>query len=124
MTVNRNDWKFFLDHAGYCTPPGRVVCAKEYAECERLASDLGYTFEWEWDDLPWDPGDMAGPPPKEVLGCVMKDPKGREVESLWGIGDPDRNYRRVVEAELASEHLAPMIRYAESVDYFLGRLAA
>ena len=44
--------------------------------------------------------------PSEVLYAVLKDQDGEVLESLGGIGDPDRNYGRVVEAELALEALA------------------
>jgi hypothetical protein len=40
-----------------------------------------------------------------VLCCVLKDGDGNVLASLCGITDPDSNYRRVVEAELASEAL-------------------
>jgi len=44
--------------------------------------------------------------PSEVLVAILKDASGNVIGSLSGIGDPDNNYRRVVEAELALEALA------------------
>lgn len=38
----------------------------------------------------------------EVMGCVAKGPDNLNV-SLWGITDPNQEYRRVVEAEMALE---------------------
>jgi hypothetical protein len=42
----------------------------------------------------------------EILGCIARGPDGEVLASLWGIVDADIGYRRVVEAELASEALS------------------
>jgi hypothetical protein len=99
----REGYQFFFTHAGYATPPGRAVCALELAKAERAAEEAGFTAEWVEDPEGW--YDVEGSEPKEVLGCIVKAPSGLDV-SLWSIGDPSRQYRRVVEAELASELLA------------------
>jgi hypothetical protein len=98
--------RFFWTHAGYSygqgetKASGRRRSAEEMAKAEQDAERMGWTASWEWDDMPWD-GDV--PAPHEVLGCVLKNDRGEVLASLWGIGDPDKNYRRVIEAELALE---------------------
>lgn len=114
-------FRFFLEHAGYATPPGRAACALELARAEEgLACALSYdeaSVEWVDDFETYDPGDVVtteqatarfdtgewtGP-----FGCIVKI--GDAAASLWSIvldsrvtGDP---YARVVVAELASEAL-------------------
>jgi hypothetical protein len=41
--------------------------------------------------------------PHEVFACVLRDADGATLESLWSIFDPDDDYMRVVQAELACE---------------------
>ena len=70
---------------------------------------LGYTFSWE-DDWQVDharefPDSYAKGGPETCEGCVMRDESGKVVQSLWCIDDASREYRRVVEAELALEEL-------------------
>ena len=120
-TVSRRKaFQFFLENAGYVTPPGRAACALELARAEELletAIDENVAeVVWEWDDTPYDPGDVCtlaearekfesnewtGP-----FGCVLKI-DGETVESLWGIvvGPNETNdpYCRVIAAELASQ---------------------
>ena len=74
----RERWRFFLYHAGYAIPPGRVVCAMELAHAE------------EWAER------------KQAEGCVVEY-HGEHVTSLWAIVGADQDYRRVIEAELALE---------------------
>ena len=102
---------FFYKHAGYGYTPGKETPAqgrrrgaKALARAEAEASARGWRVEWEGDPEPWDPGDTDYEP-KEVYGAVLRDEEGHVLESLWSIADPDRNYRRVVEAELALEAL-------------------
>ncbi len=96
-------FEFFLKHSGY-VKGRRKEGALDLARSEAIAEALGWECEWEADEEPWDPGDTDYEP-KEVLGCVLKDADGEVLDSLWGIADPDKNYVRVVEAELASEAL-------------------
>jgi hypothetical protein len=43
-------FRFFLEHAGYATPPGRAACALALARAEHVAKDIAdATFEWEDD---------------------------------------------------------------------------
>src|SRR5579864_9715807 len=97
--------QFFLEHACYCTPPGRMVGARDLADAYLYAEAEEYTWEWVWDDDWRDALDMEFDnerqrvayykQPHEVLGCVLHDPNDNVVASLWGIVDPDDNYRRV-----------------------------
>ena len=112
MKTLANRFRFFLEHAGYCTPPGRAVCAMALARAEERAETEGLSVTWEDDDLPWD-GDCPAPAILQYA-CVYEpcddaDPPYRRsiLAGLGGIGlaswrDP---YVRVVEAELFSEAL-------------------
>jgi hypothetical protein len=105
--MNARAWQFFMEHAGFGTPPGRAVCAASLARAEEQAESAGLRFEWvedECPDLSWmDAREVARD--HEVLGCIARSPEGEHLASLWGIVDADANYRRVVEAELAAEAL-------------------
>jgi hypothetical protein len=96
-----------MEHAGYATPPGRTACAAALARAEERAEAAGFVFEWvpdECSDLSWmDEAEAARD--HEVLGCIVHDPAGEHLASLWGIVDADANYRRVIEAELGAEAL-------------------
>ena len=115
--------RFFAEHAGYFTPPGRMACAKKLALAEERAKDLGLHFAWEEEQDEWD-GDcpLASTDLLEWCACydrapsddrwrnISGAPKARCLASLCmiattGYRDP---YRRVVEAELASEALATL----------------
>ena len=109
---------FFLRNAGYSYDPktetkqaGRASCARKLAKAERDARALGYTFDWEDD---WSLGcthekyygeAYANGEPATCESCIMRDPAGAVVQSLGCIDDATREYRRVVEAELALEQL-------------------
>lgn len=119
--MTRSDWQFFMNHAGYATPPGRVVCAALLARAEVRAQEAGLTFEWVWDD---DADlslmtDREREKDHEVMGCVVHAPEGQVLASLWGVTDPDRNYIRVVEAELALEALAELDAFTREWKGFL-----
>jgi hypothetical protein len=114
--------RFFFKHAGYCWTPGkerprqgRANCARILARAELLARENGAVFEWKTDpdgaDVQTDSGDREHLP---AVYCVLYVRRGsgyRHGASLWSITEsPDlrerQNYRRVVEAELASEVFA------------------
>jgi hypothetical protein len=111
---------FFLKHAGYAYRPsetpqaGRSRSARQLAKAERDAVALGYQFEWRNDDEGCSGCDCGSDDcacstgvDHETLGCLMYAPDSKDaVQSLWGICNPTREYRRVVEAELAMEALA------------------
>lgn len=99
--------RFFLAHAGYSYDPqvetkaqGKRRAAESLARAEEYAEKQGWTVSWEQDEEPYETDD-ADDKPTEVLGCVLKDADGEVLGSLWGIGDPSREYSRIVAAELA-----------------------
>lgn len=112
----RRRFQFFLDSAGYSTPPGRAACALHLARAEMRAEAEGLTVETEpdWDvDLSWD----EDPPwngytrrrleSGEFIACVvtLKSPDGETLGALGGvIASEQDSYWRVVAAELAAEH--------------------
>lgn len=109
---------FFLEHAGYSTPPGRAVCALALARAEHVAKDIADAhYEWQ-DDYDFPIEDLIDPSivnsqeafenycnkyRGQVTGCILRDAKGEVRASLWGIVGADSAYRRVVQAELALE---------------------
>jgi hypothetical protein len=124
MTTSRSE-QFFFEHAGYCFDPkketaeqGRARCAKQLADAERLASEYGWTFEWEDD---WSVGShqryygegsaYEDREPHTCESCVLRDENQKVLASLGCIDDANSEYRRVVEAELALEGLEEFRRY-------------
>ena len=109
--------RFFWRNAGYGYYPaketaeqGRERCARNLAAAEGIAREAGYTFDWEQDTLDsseWSDESPAWP----QYVCLMRDVNGRVVQSLCGIdfgkdaSGPYGDYRRVVEAELASQEV-------------------
>lgn len=130
-TPKQQAYQFFYANAGTSYNPktetkqhGRARGARMLAKAERDAKALGYFFEWEpdYDDYEGSLGDHAYwcedeknevEHEHEVFCCVMRkycddgqhDTVSEVVQSLSGIIDPTREYRRVVEAELAAEQL-------------------
>lgn len=116
QTPKQAAYLFFLRNAGYSYDPktqtprqGRSETARKLAKAERDARALGYSFEWEDD---WSVGDhqkefdcYADGVPETCESCLMRDPAGKVVQSLGCVDDATREYRRVVEAELALEEL-------------------
>lgn len=98
---------FFREHAGYVVGR-RMAGALDLARAERWAASEDVNFMWTADedaDLSW-----ATPRQREQIQEVMcclaalrRDGQATVTASLCGIVDPDRNYQRVVEAELANE---------------------
>ena len=102
--------QFFFKEAGWSYHPkketpreGRMRGARELAAAEKLASEKGWSVEWEHDQEPYEMGDAETEMPGEVLCAILRDEEGKPLGSLCQIGDPSRGYRRVVEAELASQ---------------------
>ena len=107
--------RFFWKHAGYSYDPatetkaqGRRRCASLLAEAEAWAKDHELTFTWEHDPF----GELGDHEAwceagcgrsHEILLCLARYRDGEVAASLSGIIDPDRNYARVIEAELALE---------------------
>ena len=95
---------FFLKHAYPNTPRNvGLKAARNLAEAEKFAEDAGWKVSWNYDQEPYDMGDAETEPPSEVLTAALLDADDNVLGSLGGIGDPDNNYKRVVEAELALE---------------------
>jgi hypothetical protein len=119
--------RFFYDQAGYSYDPktetektGRERGAKHLAQAETYAREQGWYFQWEHEQER--PENVLGKrctkrkcnDPKcpnvhygansEWLCCILFDePEGKVLSSLGMIEEPSREYRRVVEAELAWE---------------------
>lgn len=115
MPVSRSAFRFFLHNAGYCTPPGRAACALSLAKAEAYAEAAGWSFRWEYDAhghmcmRDHDEWCREGCRKEhEIEGCSVVDGRGEELASCWGIIDACRDYRRVMQAELASEAMADM----------------
>lgn len=103
-------YRFFLKSAGYSVAQGetqkqgRSRSARELARAEKWARTHGVTFEWV-NDSDADPNDWDGEGPigEVAEGCIARCASGGTLASLWSIWDASTEYRRVVEAELASE---------------------
>ncbi len=111
----RTPEQFFYEHAGYSYDPtsetrtqGRRRCARRLARAEAKASQLGFTFEWDYDGMDSSQWTDERDPATPTWQCLCRNAAGEVVSSLCGIdftdgkpwGDP---YQRVVEAELALE---------------------
>lgn len=109
---------FFYEHANTSftlgvesEAEGRMRGAIDSARAEAKARKRGYTFVWSDD---WEVGshkDEYGPDsayadgePDRCEHCDILDKNGNMIGSLSCIDDASPEYRRVIEAELASEH--------------------
>jgi hypothetical protein len=109
--------KFFVEHAGFSYDPktqtpaqGKALRARALARAERQAANLGFTFEWSEDscigcDCSSDTCACGHGDPHECLCCIVRNAEGKVIGSLGSICEPSREYRRVIEAELAQEGL-------------------
>jgi hypothetical protein len=104
--------RFFAEHAGYSSPPGRMACAAALALAEWDARQAGVWFAWEDDPEGMPDGGLCscgcGNEIHRCEGCVCYSPDDDGshyfiLTSLWGIWDASPEYRRVVQAELAQE---------------------
>jgi hypothetical protein len=98
-------YEFFREHAGYVVGQN-AKGALALAKAEEWARENDVTFDWTDDpepDLSWcECADGSVRHEHEVLNCLATGPDDFSA-SLCGITDADRDYCRVVEAELASE---------------------
>jgi hypothetical protein len=107
--TRRSRIRFFADHAGYRTPPGRMLCAKSLADAEEWAQSLGIEAVWEFDpyvDTSWADAETLAKLDDgtyEYLQCGVSF--GERTAGLGGIvvDTRDHDYTLVVEAELFSE---------------------
>jgi hypothetical protein len=117
---------FHWTNGGYSYKPpqtpeqGRKDCAVAMAEAERRGSDMGLSYEWTPDDQTQESfrNLRRGEDPYYLWGCICRDESGKVRASLWGIdfggAEPwGESYRRVVEAELASEALHELDKASE-----------
>jgi hypothetical protein len=123
-TPKQAAYLFFLKHGACSYNPsketkrqGYARQARQLAKAERDARALGYIFAWEIDrdgciGCTCGNKDCACSTnkPHETLQCEMwnlgdDSHEPHIVQSLGGICEPSHEYRRVVEAELASEQL-------------------
>jgi hypothetical protein len=108
--------EFFAAHAGFSYDPrtetpeqGKRASAARLADAEARASAAGVSFEWSIDP-DTDSSDWSDETPAyAVWQCLARGADGAVIGSLGGVdfgpdgepwGDP---YRRVVEAEIASD---------------------
>lgn len=113
--------QFFSKHAGGSYTPGKETraqgkrrLAQRLAKAEREAFSRGWRVDWDQEmdpDLSWCDECSSGEHDKyehmnSTESAVLRDEEGRVLASLGNIDRPDRNYRRLVEAELADEALA------------------
>lgn len=101
--ATRRRFGFFKAHAGGVVGE-TAKSALALSRAEDWASAEGVTFAWEpetdVDDSWMTPAERAQP--HEVYVAIARHPDGR-IASLGNIFDPDSNYQRVVNAELALE---------------------
>jgi hypothetical protein len=110
-------YRFFKEHAG-CIVGQRALGAYALAKAERYATLVGYEIVWEYDgdaDLGdhevWCSNAARGRcKGHECLSAVLRDVCGELRASLCNIIEPDANYRRVIEAELALEAMPGGVR--------------
>lgn len=109
--------QFFFSHGGYSYDPksetkiqARWRCARSLARAKAYARANDWTCEWSDD---WDIGshvrfygEAYSEEPSTCESCLLRDADGNVLASLGCIDDADANYRRVIEAELASEALS------------------
>lgn len=111
-------WRFFMEHDGYATPPGRAVCALHSARVDllrdRLEEQGRVSFRWVPDESPdhprewgWSAADVErwDRTDHECEGCILVV-DGEETESLWGIWDAGPEYRRCIEKDLLAQYIA------------------
>ncbi len=108
--------RFFFSWAGWSYDPktetstqGRWKCARALAKVESYANEVGLRFEWSIDET-CDSSEFSEEKPRRPLWvCCAIDQRGKTVASCGGIdfgrrGEPwGKPYKRVMEAELASE---------------------
>jgi len=114
------DVAFFREQAGYSYDPktetpgqGRQRCAEQLAQAKEWAFNHGWRYYWFADPdgcIGGDCGEMetcnhpcCHGTEHTVLCCQLWSAEHKLLASLGSICEPDANYKRVVEAELALE---------------------
>jgi len=117
--VDRQAVRFFAENAGSIVGEcwqGAIALAR----AEQTAQELDFSFEWEWDDgadLSWmTDKEREREHQCEALVVRLGSDSGSDrwhrrpvLATLSGIIDRDRNYTRVVEAELAMEAIGSYV---------------
>lgn len=110
-----NQQRFFYRNAGWSYNPqtetkrqGRERGARQLAKAETNAAKAGVTFEWVGDecigcDCSSDTCACCTGEAHASMCCIARDAAGHVIGSLGSICEPSREYRRVVEAEVAME---------------------
>lgn len=115
-----NAYLFFKRHAGYCVGR-RSAGALKLARAEQMAREAGVEIVWESDDYAdfsfvktWPEGEQKKFWSTEHFAesCMLRSSDGEALASCGGIIDADRNYRRVMEAELALEAQGSFLSYS------------
>lgn len=106
--------KFFYDNAGWSydsaretSDRGRIRCAEDLARAEQRRKSEGAWVAWERDDIPFE-DDVHGPDEYGYVATLWQyDAESDAPACLASVGAVDAeagdDYRRVIEAELASE---------------------
>lgn len=130
--------EFFAGNAGYCTPPGRMVCARDLARAEAEGSRRGWVVGWE-PETECFCGEFDYDCPcinrrtnthgycacsAAILYSDWGDRPADIIGSLGGICSADLAYQRVVSAELMLDALAGEWAYLARVETFIGRIAS
>lgn len=112
--ISPDDIAFFYENAGFSYDPecetadqGRMRCARALAFAEERRKLAGAWVTWESDPEPFD-DDVHGPDEYGYIAALWQyDADGDRPVILASLGaidaEPGHPYRRVVEAELASE---------------------
>lgn len=134
--------EFFAENAGYCTPPGRMACARDLARAESEGSRRGWVVEWSPDpdcDRDWVGDGFDCACERSYKRAVFRARDGWEcfcesavlwapgevlIGSLGGICSADSSYRRVISAELMLDGLAGEWLESERYTSLLGRIAS
>jgi len=111
-------WEFYYHNSGRTWRPDHesaemraAVNASYMAEAVAFASDMCCAFRWEDDDQPAEVQEEDGSFREyPAMVCILTDEDGNTLECLGGIIESDNlterlNYRRVVEAELATQYM-------------------
>lgn len=116
--------KFFLEHSGYSTPPGRVKCAMDLAMAEEAKEvflrEEKIKLEWvddedcdlSWDETGWFLRRLENGT-ASVKGLILKRKCNscgcyENLDSLWGISmidEQEATDMRVFEAQMILENI-------------------
>lgn len=142
-TFKRDAYDHMRKHAGWRVGHNAEDAAN-LARAERFAWEQDWQFEWvddtdcydyfdadccqearEYEDKREELNlDYRGEHRHDIMGCILRDADGEQLGSLWGIMDADRNYMRVIQAELAYEAWYPIREDAQRISTWMERIAS